>query len=186
MKSPFAYLERKALDLWEHCVKAFWRDREARKAAPDHEASPLIVIRIPKNRTYWAFGGIVFVFLLLLIRVFYLQVFSTEFLQEQGEQRFARTIPIQGERGDIVDRNGVVLATSQPCRSIWADPKAVDRSDVERLKALAKLLKVPYKSLDGKLKKECDQEFCVPFSQSGSGYSRGGGRTQYNRRGHYA
>ena len=159
MKSPFAYLERKALDFWELCVKAWVQDREARKVAPDHEASPLIVIDIPKNRTYWAFGGIVCAFLLLLVRVFYLQVISTEFLQEQGEQRFARTIPIQGERGDIVDRNGVVLATSQPCRSIWADPKSVDRTDVKRLKALAKILNVPYKELDGKLKKNASKSF---------------------------
>lgn len=47
---------------------------------------------------------------------------TTDFLQDQGEARYARTLTIAGERGEILDRNGVVLAASQPVRSIWADP----------------------------------------------------------------
>ena len=159
MKSLIGFLEQWALRVWDKCAKAIQRDGEAREATAERKDDPLIVSTIPKDRTYKALCIIVCAFLALLIRVFYLQVISTDFLQNQGEQRFARTIPIQGERGDIVDRNGVVLATSQPCRSIWANPKAVDRKDVARLKTLAGILNMPYKELDEKLKKNAAKSF---------------------------
>lgn len=159
MKSPVHYLEQFALAVWDRCVQAVEKDGRARAATLVRQSDPLLEISIPKERTYIAFGVIVFVFLLLWVRVFWLQVVSNEFLQDQGEQRFARTIPIEGVRGDILDRNGVVLATSQPCRSIWADPRLVDRKDVERLKKLAKLLNIPYRDLDRKLKKNAAKAF---------------------------
>ena len=159
MRTPLQYLERKVLDIWAWCVKWVERDGEARKAEPGSKVDPLIIIPIPPSRTYIAMGFIVTFFMLLLVRVFYLQVVSTNFLQEQGEQRFARTIPIQGVRGDILDRNGVVLATSQPARSIWANPKVLDRENVQGLKALAKILNLSYRELDLKFKKNAAKSF---------------------------
>lgn len=159
MKTPLQYLERKVLDVWAWCVKWVERDGEARKAAPGRKVDPLIIIPIPPSRTYIALGFIVSFFMLLLVRVFYLQVVSTDFLQDQGEQRFARTIPIQGVRGDILDRNDVVLATSQPARSIWANPKVLDRQNVKGLKELAKILNLSYREMNLKLKKNAAKSF---------------------------
>lgn len=159
MKTPLQYLERKVLDIWAWCVKWVERDGEARKAEPGRKVDPLIIIPIPPSRTYIALGFIVSFFMLLLVRVFYLQVVSNDFLQEQGEQRFARTIPIQGVRGDILDRNNVVLATSQPARSIWANPKVLDRQNVKGLKELAKILNLSYRELDLKFKKNATKSF---------------------------
>ncbi len=147
------------LMVWEKIVGAIMRDRQAKKAAPEREADPLIIIPIPKNRTYFAFFLIVLMFVVLACRAFYLQYVATDFLQSQGEQRFARTISIEGTRGEILDRNGVVLASSQPCRSIWADPSFLKDVDPEKMKALARILNMKYSTLMKKIRQSSSPNF---------------------------
>lgn len=160
MKFPLiGWLEQKALALWDICVNTIRRDGEARQALPERETDPLIIIPIPRYRTYVAFGLIFLVFLVLAARVFYLQTVTKDFLQTQGENRFARTIAIEGTRGEILDRNGVVLASSQPCRSIWADPEFMQNAEPAKLRVLAKVLDMPYKTLSAKLKKNAKKNF---------------------------
>lgn len=152
-------IERLVLMVWEKIVGAIMRDRQAKKAAPEREADPLIIIPIPKNRTYFAFFLIVLMFVVLACRAFYLQYVATDFLQSQGEQRFARTISIEGTRGEILDRNGVVLASSQPCRSIWADPSFLKDVDPEKMKALARILNMKYSTLMKKIRQSSSHNF---------------------------
>lgn len=152
-------IERLVLMVWEKIVGAIMRDRQAKKAAPEREADPLIIIPIPKNRTYFAFFLIVLMFVVLACRAFYLQYVATDFLQSQGEQRFARTISIEGTRGEILDRNGVVLASSQPCRSIWADPSFWKDVDPEKMKALARILNMKYSTLMKKIRQSSSPNF---------------------------
>lgn len=152
-------IERLVLMVWEKIVGAIMRDRQAKKAAPEREADPLIIIPIPKNRTYFAFFLIVLMFVVLACRAFYLQYVATDFLQSQGEQRFARTISIEGTRGEILDRNGVVLASSQPCRSIWADPSFLKDVDPEKMKALARILNMKYSTLMKKIRQSSSTNF---------------------------
>ena len=47
------------------------------------------------------------------------------FFQRQGEVRFARTLELPANRGKILDRNGLILASSVPAASIWAIPEDV-------------------------------------------------------------
>lgn len=152
-------IESLVLMVWEKIVGAIMRDRQAKKAAPEREADPLIIIPIPKNRTYFAFFLIVLMFVVLACRAFYLQYVATDFLQSQGEQRFARTISIEGTRGEILDRNGVVLASSQPCRSIWADPSFLKDVDPEKMKALARILNMKYSTLMKKIRQSSSPNF---------------------------
>ena len=152
-------LERFLLMVWEKIIGAIMRDRQAKKAEPEREADPLIIIPIPKYRTYVAFGLIVLMFVILACRAFYLQYVTTDFLQNQGEQRFARTISIEGTRGEILDRNGVVLASSQPCRSIWADPSFLKEVDPEKMKALARILNMKYTTLMKKIRQSSSPNF---------------------------
>lgn len=49
----------------------------------------------------------------LAIRLFYLMVFDAEYYQEKAEQLHEREREIKAARGEIVDRNGVVLATNR-------------------------------------------------------------------------
>lgn len=153
------WIEEKLIAIWDFCAGALERDRLARKARPKREAEPLIVVPIPQARSKWALGLIVGALGVLLLRVGYLQVFNNNFLQNQGEIRYARTISVEGARGNILDRNGVVLASSQPSRSIWADPEFVDFNEKDKLQQVAKILEIPYKELISKIKNSSSKNF---------------------------
>lgn len=153
------WIEEKLIAIWDFCARAIERDRLARKARPKREAEPLIVVPIPQVRSKWALGLIVGGLGVLLLRVGYLQLFNNDFLQNQGEIRYARTISVEGTRGNILDRNGVVLASSQPSRSIWADPEFVDFNEKDKLQQVAKILEMPYKELISKIKNSSSKNF---------------------------
>ncbi|MCD0501857.1 peptidoglycan D,D-transpeptidase FtsI family protein [Bordetella petrii] len=93
------------------------------------------------------FGG----FAVLGLRALYLQGLSTEFLQQQGERRYERTLTLSATRGKILDRNGVVLASSIPARAIWAIPEDTKPATSEQLTELAKLLQTSVADLRGRL-----------------------------------
>lgn len=90
-------------------------------------------------------------FVALAGRAFYLQGgLSTQFLQRQGEARYARTVDVAATRGAITDRNGFVLASSVPARGIWAIPDDVDTGQ-RYLAQLARLLDEPASELRRRL-----------------------------------
>ena len=50
----------------------------------------------------------------MVARAAYLQLIHKDFLQEQGSERYLRTVEVSAHRGMIVDRNGEPLAVSSP------------------------------------------------------------------------
>ncbi|AOB28324.1 peptidoglycan D,D-transpeptidase FtsI family protein [Bordetella bronchiseptica] len=100
------------------------------------------------------FGG----FVVLAGRALFLQGLSTEFLQQQGERRYERTLTLSATRGKILDRNGVVLASSVPARAIWAIPEDAKAIPPEQVAALAQLLQTPVAELRRRLADE-DRNF---------------------------
>ncbi len=78
----------------------------------------------------------------------YLQTEKHEFLQEQGNQRFVRTLPLLAERGTITDRNGSALAISAPTQSLFATPKSMETMPTaEQITKLASLAGVSEESI---------------------------------------
>ncbi len=112
---------------------------------------PLLAVRLPAWRSRLLLFGLFCGFVALAVRAFYLQGgASTQFLQRQGEARYARTLDVAATRGTISDRNGVVLASSVPARGIWAIPDDVDSSSRD-LTQVAHLLDVPSSELRRRL-----------------------------------
>ncbi len=60
--------------------------------------------------------------LVLVWRVFDLQLTDREFLQEHGDARYLRVAVSNAHRGMITDRFGEPLAISTPVSSVWAKP----------------------------------------------------------------
>jgi cell division protein FtsI (penicillin-binding protein 3) len=118
-----------------------------------YTSSPLLASPTPVWRSKFIVAAIALAFAGLLGRAVYIQVLENEFFQKQGEVRFVRTLALPASRGRIVDRNGVVLASSIPVPSIWAIPEDVPR-EPEGLKKLAKLLDMPLAELNKKLEDE--------------------------------
>ena len=122
-----------------------------------YSASPLLASRTPVWRSKFIVAGIGLAFVGLAGRAAHIQVFGNEFFQRQGEVRFARTLELPANRGRILDRNGLILASSVPAPSIWAIPEDVEASK-SQLAQLAKLLEMPLVDLKKKLGDE-DKNF---------------------------
>ena len=122
-----------------------------------YTSSPLLASKTPVWRSKLIVGGIALAFAGLACRAAYVQVFGNAFFQRQGEVRFARTLELPASRGRILDRNGLILASSVPAPSIWAIPEDVEASAAQ-LAALATLLEMPLAELNKKLANE-DKSF---------------------------
>ncbi len=122
-----------------------------------YTSSPLLASKTPVWRSKFIVGGIALAFVGLASRAAYVQVFGNDFFQRQGEVRFVRTLELPASRGRILDRNGLILASSIPAPSIWAIPEDVDAT-VSQLAELAVLLEMPLAELNKKLANE-DKNF---------------------------
>lgn len=115
-----------------------------------YTSSPLLASRTPVWRSKFVVAAIALAFFGLAARAAYIQVIANDFFQRQGEVRFARTLELPANRGRILDRNGLILASSVPSPSIWAIPEDVE-IDKPQLQRLAKLLDMSYPELSKKL-----------------------------------
>jgi cell division protein FtsI (penicillin-binding protein 3) len=115
-------------------------------------ASPVLSVRLPMWRSKLVVFLLFVAFAALAARAFWIQGPGNAFYQKQGESRYQRTIELPATRGKILDRNGLVLATSLPVRAIWAIPDAVpDDLGVDKLAKLATLLQMTQTELRAKL-----------------------------------
>ena len=96
--------------------------------------------------------------LLIAWKLSNLHITERDFLQDQGDARTIRTIPLVANRGLITDRNGEPLAVSTPVQSIWVDPRKVT-GDSESIKILAKELELNEDVLTQNLKSKSNLEF---------------------------
>jgi len=118
-----------------------------------YTSSPLLTSRAPVWRSKLIVAVIALSFGVLAARAVCIQVIENDFFQQKGAVRFARTLDLPANRGRVLDRNGLILASSVPAPSIWAVPEDVERDPV-RLKQLAQLLELPMTELDKRLADE--------------------------------
>ena len=122
-----------------------------------YTSSPLLASKTPVWRSKFIVAAIALAFFGLAGRAVYVQVLGNDFFQRQGEVRFARTLELPANRGRILDRNGLILASSVPAPSIWAIPEDIVATKPQ-LNELAKLLDMPIGDLNKKLADE-DKNF---------------------------
>ena len=129
-----------------------WRANplNTKSVAYSGSASPLLASKTPVWRSKFIVAAIALAFVGLAGRAAYVQVINNDFYIRQGEVRFSRTLELPANRGRILDRNGLILASSVPSPSIWAIPEDVSEDKV-KLAQLAKLLEMPLADLKAKL-----------------------------------
>ncbi|MFN7642401.1 MAG: peptidoglycan D,D-transpeptidase FtsI family protein [Burkholderiales bacterium] len=110
----------------------------------------LLSTKLPAWRSRFMLGMVAMAFVALAMRAFWLQALSNDYLQKQGAVRYERTLEIPADRGKIVDRGGVVLASSLPAKAVWADPDDVVATTAQKAR-LAKLLGLDPKELERKI-----------------------------------
>lgn len=113
------------------------------------------------TRIRYVFLIVTIVLIIAIVRVFYIQVFSYEKLSTLAESLWSRELPISADRGEIVDRNGVVLATNITTTSLVVIPnQIVDKEDAA--KKISDILGSDYEDMLAHLSKKTSIERVHP------------------------
>lgn len=100
------------------------------------------------------FIGITFlIFIIILLRLWQLQILNTEKYKKLAEQNRVKIIKIPAPRGIIYDRNGIPLVENIPSFAASIYPEYVDKVDVN---ILAKILNLSTEDLQKKIKKKTE------------------------------
>ncbi len=104
-----------------------------------YATSPLLASKTPPWRSRFVVLLVGLGFVVLLGRAAYVQIIATQFFQSQGEKRFVHTQTLPASRGRILDRNGLVLATSVALPTVKVDTRLFNAAPGER-RAIARHL----------------------------------------------
>lgn len=106
-----------------------------------------------KKRLLSLLVAAIFLFCGIFLRLAYIQVVWGAELQTKAADQWTRDLPIVAYRGDIVDRNGVVLAGTKTGFALYARPASVDDAEAESA-ALADVLGLPQTDVYAKISKK--------------------------------
>ena len=93
-----------------------------------------------------AFLIMLLLFVFIILRVFYIQVFDYKKLNEYASDLWSRDLPIEANRGLILDRNGVVLADNLTTTSLVLIPNQIKDKEKATM-SLAEILNVSYEEM---------------------------------------
>lgn len=91
------------------------------------------------------------VWLLVLSRAFYIQVWPNEKLAQLQERKYQTRIKLNSQRGSFLDKDKREIAMSQISYSIYADPKLI-KAPKAAARQLSKVLGVSYESVYSRIK----------------------------------
>ncbi|MCC7456377.1 MAG: penicillin-binding protein 2 [Nitrospira sp.] len=117
------------------------RGTSARSLA--YASSPLLASKTPPWRSRFVVVLVALGFLVLLGRAAYVQVVASDFYLAQGERRFVHTYDVPASRGRIVDRNGLILATSVASVTVFVNLKQYSATAAQRRELLRLLDMAP-------------------------------------------
>ena len=114
-----------------------------------------------KSRVFIIFAVVFLLFLLIIVRIFFIQVVQYDKLQDLANNLWSRNLPITADRGIITDRNGKVLADNVTTTSLVVVPnQIVDKEKVA--KDLAEILNVSVDEMMKHLNKKTSIERIHP------------------------
>jgi stage V sporulation protein D (sporulation-specific penicillin-binding protein) len=82
-------------------------------------------VTVRKRLAFVLVAGIL-IFLIIDIRLGYVQFVLGNWLTDGAKSSWSRNIPFEPKRGEIVDRNGVALATNISAPTVWAVPRQIE------------------------------------------------------------
>ena len=113
------------------------------------------------TRIRYVFLIVTIVLVIAIARVFYIQVFSYKKLSNLAESLWSRELPISADRGEIVDRNGVVLATNITTTSLVVIPNQIEDKE-DAAKKISDILGSDYEDMLAHLSKKTSIERVHP------------------------
>lgn len=104
---------------------------------------------------------IILIFIIIIFRIFYIQVFSKNKLDDLANNLWSRNLPILADRGNITDRNGVILAGNITTTSLIVVPVQIKNKE-EVAENLAEILETDYLNIYSHLTKHTSIERIHP------------------------
>ena len=98
-------------------------------------------VTVRKRLMIALFVGIL-IFLIIDVRLGYVQFVLGDKLTGQAKGSWSRNIPFEPERGEIIDRNGVPLATNTSAPTVYVIPRQV-KDPATTSERLAAVLNIP-------------------------------------------
>ena len=92
----------------------------------------------------------ILVFSIIFLRLGYLQLVAGKEMQVLAASQWLRDLPLSAKRGDILDRNGVLLATSETTYDIYVRARSVDKPS-ELAKLLSENLNIDFNNIYNKV-----------------------------------
>src|ERR1039458_2096419 len=96
---------------------------------------------------------VIVLFLVLLARLWYLQIALGDNLMKQSESNRIKLLRSRAPRGTVLDRKGRVLATSRPQFVVLATPDKLN-SDPEAMQTLCGVLQISQAELEQIIEKD--------------------------------
>lgn len=105
----------------------------------------VVMTRRIKLRTLLIGGVTTLFFLVLITRVFWIQVVSADFWKDFAESEWSKKQVIKAARGTITDRNGETLAVDVPAYTVAVNPKLINKLGLQEeiVEGLHKILNKP-------------------------------------------
>ena len=101
------------------------------------------------------------IFVLVLFRIFYIQVIEYNKINSLADSLWTRNLPVQAERGKILDRNGKVIVDNSTTTALVVVPsQIIDKDDTA--KKLSEILNVSYEDVYNHLSKNTSIERIHP------------------------
>lgn len=104
---------------------------------------------------------IILLFIIIIFKVFYIQVISYNKLNSLATSLWNRNLPIEANRGKILDTNGIVLADNLTTASLVLIPNQIKNKE-EVAESLAKILSVSYEEMYKHVSKKTSMERVHP------------------------
>ena len=116
-----------------------------------YASSPLLAAKTPPGRSRLIVALVALSFSVLAGRAVWVQVLHSDFYQREGEKRFLHAEDVPAGRGNVLDRNGRILAASVPAIDIAVRPQELKATPAQK-KTLARLVDLTPDALDQRLR----------------------------------
>ena len=105
--------------------------------------------------------SIFLIFIVIILRVFYIQVIDYKKLNNYASNLWSRNLPIKADRGLIYDRNGTILASNATTTSLVVIPNQIKNKE-ETCTKLSQILNVSYEKMYKHINKKTSIERVHP------------------------
>ena len=105
--------------------------------------------------------SIIAIFIIIICKVFYIQVIDYKKLNTYASNLWSRNLPVKADRGIVYDRNGTILANNITTTSLVIIPNQIKNKN-EVTQKLAQILKVSYEDMAKHINKKTSIERVHP------------------------